>query len=262
VQLCSSCITASPPFVITIYRLSHPDTPQAALYHTNLHYKMGLFGKDQRSTPKEQVREWTSKIRKQTMLCDRQIRAIQREEEKVKMELKKAAKQGNRDVCLVFAKEIVNSRKAINRLHTTKAHLNSIQMNMSHQLSTLRISNSLEKSTEVMRSMQNLMKVQEVAQVMQEMSREMMRAGIIDEMLEETLEDTLGGEDMEEEANEEVDKVLFEITNGQLGTAPAVVNDSLPSVSIKEVKPAPAAKEAADDDDISEMRERLEALKN
>lgn len=29
------------------------------------------------------------------------------------MELKKAAKQGNRDVCLVFAKEIVNSRKGV-----------------------------------------------------------------------------------------------------------------------------------------------------
>ena len=137
-------------------------------------------------------------------------------------------------------------------------------MNMNHQLSTLRISNSLEKSTEVMRSMQSLIKVQEVAQVMQEMSREMTRAGIIDEMLEETLEDTLGGEDVEEEANEEVDKVLFEITNGQLGNAPAVVSDSLPSVSVKEGKTAPkeAAKENEEDEDISEMRQRLEALRN
>lgn len=47
------------------------------------------------------------------MLLDRQIRSIQREEAKVKMELKKAAKRGDRDVCLVFAKEIVNSRKAV-----------------------------------------------------------------------------------------------------------------------------------------------------
>lgn len=56
------------------------------------------------------------------MLIDRQIRAIQREEEKVKMELKKAAKQGNRDVCLVFAKEIVNSRKGV-RLRLIKSNL-------------------------------------------------------------------------------------------------------------------------------------------
>lgn len=115
-----------------------------------------------------------------------------------------------------------------------------------------------------MRSMQNLVKVQEVAQVMQDMSREMMRAGIIDEMLEETLEDTLGGEEVEAEANEEVDKVLWEITSGQLGTAPVVVSDKLPSVSLKENKPTPAApiKEGEDDEDISEMRQRLEALRN
>ena len=151
-------------------------------------------------------------------------------------------------------------------MYTSKAHLNSIMMNMNHQLATLRVTNSLEKSTDVMRAMQSLMKVGEVAQVMQEMSREMMRAGIIDEMLEETLEDTLGNEDMEEEANAEVDKVLFEITDGQLGTAPAVVSDSLPSVSLKEpskiATPATAVKEGEDDEDISEMRQRLEALRN
>ena len=134
-------------------------------------------------------------------------------------------------------------------------------MNMNHQLATLRVSNSLEKSTEVMRSMQNLVKIEEISHIMQDMSKEMMRAGIIDEMLEETLENTLGdSEELEEEAQEEVDRVLFEITNGQLGKAPAVVSDSLPSVSQKEAKKAtPAAAEA---DEIDEMRERLEALRN
>lgn len=114
----------------------------------------------------------------------------------------------------------------------------------------------------MMRSMQSLIKVQEVAQVMQEMSREMMRAGIIDEMLEETLEDTLGGEELEDEANEEVDKVLFEITDGQLGAAPAVVADSLPSVSLKESKTPAKQTQEDEEEDISEMRQRLEALRN
>lgn len=131
-------------------------------------------------------------------------------------------------------------------------------MNMNHQLATLRVASSLEKSTDVMRSMQNLIKVQEIGTVMQEMSREMMRAGIIDEMLEETLEDTLGdNEELEEQAQEEVDKVLFEITNGQLGKAPAVVSDALPSLSVKEEKT-----KGEEEEDISEMRERLEALRN
>ena len=64
-----------------------------------------------------QVREWTSKLRKQQYLLDRQIRNIQREEDKVKLELKKAAKRGDKDVCLMLAKEIVNSRKAVCSRH-------------------------------------------------------------------------------------------------------------------------------------------------
>ncbi|CAG2182227.1 unnamed protein product, partial [Oppiella nova] len=141
---------------------------------------MGLFGKDPTKSPKEQVREWTSKLRKQQFLLDRQIRAIQREEEKVKMELKKAAKRGDKDVCLVLAKEMVNSRKAVRRIHTSKAQLNSVMMNMSQQLSTLKVANAMEKSASVMKSMQSLVKVQEISHVMQDMSREMMKAGIIE----------------------------------------------------------------------------------
>jgi hypothetical protein len=59
---------------------------------------------------------------------NRQINAIQREEEKVKMyiflsqiwilkvkrEIKAAAKKGDKDVCMILAKSIVHSRKANN----------------------------------------------------------------------------------------------------------------------------------------------------
>lgn len=80
------------------------------------------------------VREWTSALRKENFALDRQIRAIQREEEKVKRSLKEAAKRGDVDVCKVLAREIVAARKSVNRIHTSKAHLNSVQMSMNHQL--------------------------------------------------------------------------------------------------------------------------------
>ncbi|MEM8488348.1 MAG: Snf7 family protein [Bacteroidota bacterium] len=44
-----------------------------------------------------------------------------------------------------------------------------------------------------------------------------MQAGIIEEMVEDTLEDALGDDDeLEDDAQEEVDKVLFELTAGLL----------------------------------------------
>lgn len=59
---------------------------------------------------------------------------IQREEEKVKRSLKEAAKKGDKDVCLILAKEVIRARKAISKIYASKAHINSISMQMKNQL--------------------------------------------------------------------------------------------------------------------------------
>lgn len=218
---------------------------------------MNLFGKTIGKTPKEQVREWTSQLRKEGYALDRQIRAIQREEEKTKRMLKDAAKRGDTDVCRILAKEIVAARKSVNRIHTSKAHLNSVQLSMNHQLALLKVSGSLERSTEVMQSMQNLVKVPEIARTMQDLSKEMMKAGIIEEMMEDTFESVFDDEGLEEEAGEEVDKLLWELTAGQLGTAPAAVSESLPDATMEA-----ASASAASDTDLTDMEMRLEALRS
>lgn len=133
--------------------------------------------------------------------------AIQREEEKVKRSLKEAAKKGDKDVCTILAKEVIRARKTCTKIYTSKAHLNSVSLQMKNQLATIRVAGSLSKSTEVMQAMQSLVKVPEVAATMREMSKEMMKAGIIEEMLDETMDSIEDSEEMEDEAQEEVDKV-------------------------------------------------------
>ncbi|CAB3369497.1 charged multivesicular body protein 3 [Cloeon dipterum] len=220
---------------------------------------MGLFGKTPEKDPKEQVNEWCRKIRKESSQLDRQIRGIQREEEKVKRSLKEAAKKGDKDVCLILAKEVLRARKAIAKIYSSKAHLNSIQMQMKNQLATIRVAGALKKSTEVMTSMQHLVRVPEVAATMRELSREMMKAGIIEEMLEETFEGLEDQEELEEEAQEEVDKVLWEVTQGQLGKVPAMVTDTLPAAV---VEPEAASALVDDPDELEEMQSRLQALRS
>lgn len=63
------------------------------------------------------------------------LAAIKREEAKVQRSLKEAAKKGNKDVCRILAKEIVNSRKAVRKLHAAKATMNSVSMQMKNQAS-------------------------------------------------------------------------------------------------------------------------------
>ncbi|OWR41375.1 charged multivesicular body protein 3 [Danaus plexippus] len=214
---------------------------------------MGLFGKSPERNPKEMVNEWSHKIRKEGYNLDRQIRAIQREEEKVKRSLKEAATKNDKQVCTILAKEIIRSRKTISKIYTSKAHLNSVQMQMKNQLATLRVAGSLQKSTEVMQAMQALVRLPEIANTMQELSKEMMKAGIIEEMLDDTMSNLEDEEEMEEAAQSEVDKVLWELTQGKLGEAPAPPTAEAPSTS----------KEPEEDEtELDEMQSRLEALRS
>uniref|UniRef100_A0A0K8TSX4 Putative vacuolar sorting protein vps24 n=1 Tax=Tabanus bromius TaxID=304241 RepID=A0A0K8TSX4_TABBR len=223
---------------------------------------MGLFGKSQQADPKEQVNEWCRKIRKESNQLDRQIRKIQREEDKVKISLKQAAAKNDRDTCVILAKEIVRARKAINRIHTSKAHLNSIQLNMKNQLATLRVAGALSKSAEVMQAMQQLLKYTELAEVMRGMSKEMMKAGIIEEMLDETFESIEETEEMEEEAQSEIDKVLFEITQGKLGEAPLPPEAEAGAAAVSKVQEKEESDKESDEEDLKDMQGRLASLRS
>jgi charged multivesicular body protein 3 len=93
-------------------------------------------------------------------------------------------------------------------------------------IALVRMSGSMEKSTDVMKAMQSLIKVADIQQTMQALSREMTKAGIIGELMEDTFE-SLEDDDLEEEADDAVEAILFEVTKGQLGKAGAISNKPL-----------------------------------
>jgi len=220
---------------------------------------MGLFGKSKAADPKEQVQEWCKKIRKEGYNLDRQINAIKREELKVTKSLKDAAKKGDTDVCKILAKEIINSRKSVNKLYTAKANLNSVQNQMKGQMATLKVSGALAKSADVMKSMNALVKIPETQKVMMELSKEMMKAGVLEEMLDDTMEGLNDGEELEEAAQEEIDKIILELTTGKLTDAPAALKDSLPA---REVEAVEEPEEPESEGELEEMQSRLEALRS
>ncbi|WAQ82398.1 hypothetical protein PtA15_2A715 [Puccinia triticina] len=203
-------------------------------------------------SPEERVRKWQAKIRTEERQMDREIRGIETAQNKVKIQLKQLASKNDLKNCKLLAKEIVRSNKQKDRLFTSKARLNSIRMQLQHQLATLKISGTLQKSTEIMKLSNSLMKLPELNKTMQEMSQEMMKAGIMSEMVEDAI-DTLDEdeEELEEEAEAEVQNVLFNITDGKLG--------QMGSVSSK--LPQPELSEPAQENDLEDV-ERMQAQLN
>ncbi|KAI7862759.1 Snf7 family, partial [Spinellus fusiger] len=160
------------------------------------------------------VKKWRQEIRVQQRAIQRQIQAIDTEELKVKKSIKQAAKKGDIKSCKMLAKEVVRSQKHKSRLYTSKAQLNSVVLQLEHQLATLKVAGSLQKSGQVMKLVNQLVRMPEIAQSMQQMSMEMTKAGIMEEMIGDTM-DMMEDEDLEEEAEEQINSILFQITDGK-----------------------------------------------
>lgn len=84
----------------------------------------------------KKVKKWRQEIRTQQRGIDRQIRAIDAEEVKVRKSIKQVAKKGDVKSCKMLAKELIRSQKHKDRLYTSKAQMNSIIMQLEHQLGT------------------------------------------------------------------------------------------------------------------------------
>jgi charged multivesicular body protein 3 len=188
---------------------------------------------------------------------------------KARQSVKQLAKKGDVKSARILAREVVRSDRQKDRLSVTKARLGSIGTQLSQQMgkqsvllvvvsytsayrtAMVKVTGSLQKSTEIMKLSNALIRLPQISQTMREMSMEMTKvrvlwvrsrilfmtsqAGVMEEMLDDTL-DMDEDQELEEEADAEVDKVLFEITNGKLGEAGSVgVDLPVSVVSIFEI---------------------------
>ncbi|THH08642.1 hypothetical protein EW145_g2559 [Phellinidium pouzarii] len=213
------------PYAADLEDLTFPDTPLIV----NLTMR-GLMQSLNRLiyglTPEEKIRAWQSKIRMEERQLDREMRQLDMARKKAQGQVKQLAAKGRVDNARMLTKELVRSNKQKDRLSVSKARLGSINIQLAHQLSMVKVTGTLQKSTEIMKLSNSLIKLPQISQSMREMSMEMMKAGILEEMLDDVMEMD-DDEELEEEANAEVEKVLYEITDGKLGAARAV-KDELP----------------------------------
>ncbi|KAK9175764.1 hypothetical protein WN944_027773 [Citrus x changshan-huyou] len=226
--------------------------------------------------PQQLLRDWQRKLRQEYRNIERQIRDIQREEKNVQKAIKDAAKRNDLSSAKSLAQELVRSRKTVNRLYENKAQMNSISMHLGESvgmvltLATIaaiaRTVGHLNKSAEVMKLVNNLMKAPEVAATMQEFSKEMTKAGVIEEFVNDAVDTALDSEDIEEEIEEEVDKVLTAIAGETAAQLPEAVRKERVKQSAQTSRAAQeedAIAEGIDDEkELEEIRARLAKVRS
>ena len=210
-----------------------------------------------------QMRKCNGIIRKNVRQLDRDISNLRILDQKTKKCILDASKRGQNNPSQaqqaaaetrVFARELIRVRRQAARLNTSKAQLQSVQMQVNEAFSVRKIEGSLKASTSIMRDVNTLVRLPELTGTMRELSQELMKAGIIEEMVGDTLpnDELLEGEDAEAET--EVDKVLGEVLQGRLGKVAAVQEEIQPPVEEEEEEDQEAT--------LAQMRGRLEALKS
>lgn len=162
-----------------------------------------------------------------------------------------------------LAKDLVRARKFTTKMYTARAHMRSVSQNIDRSVGACparapclaapracpamaSMTKAFAKSVDITRDMNALMGVREVHGMMQGLQREMAKAGVIEEMFDDAV-DGMDDDDVEDLADEEVTKVLLELTNGIFGDI-GPVGGKLP------------ASQEQEDADLRAMRERLEAI--
>ncbi|KAF5751576.1 vacuolar protein sorting-associated protein 24 1 [Tripterygium wilfordii] len=216
--------------------------------------------------PQELLREWQRRLRQECRSAERQIRDIQREEKSVQKAIREAAKRNDMVSAKSLAKEIVRSRRTVNRLHENKAQLNSISMHLGESVAIARTVGHLSKSAEVMKLVNNLMKAPEMAVTMQEFGKEMTKAGVIEEFVNDAVDSALDSEDIEEETEEEVEKVLTAIAGETAAQLPEAVRKERmkqPAQKAQAGEEEEAIAEGVDDEEeLEEIRARLAKVRS
>ncbi|KAL9107391.1 MAG: hypothetical protein Q9227_007675 [Pyrenula ochraceoflavens] len=215
--------------------------------------------------PAAQMRKCNSLIKANTRKLDRDIAQLKILDQKTRQYILQASRRGQRNPSQAkqaaaetrtFAKELLRVRKQSARLHTSKAQLQSVGMQVNEAFSTRKIEGSLKASTGIMKDVNTLVRLPELTGTMQQLSQELMKAGIIEEMVGDTLPNDELLENEDEEAEAEVDKVLGEVLQGKLGKVEAPA-PKLPEQPVEE-------EEDFEDQEatLEQMRGRLEALKS
>ena len=212
------------------------------------------------------MRKCNQLIRANTRQLDRDISQLKTLDSKTRQFIVNSSRRAERNPSQAkqasletktFARELVRIRKQSARLNTSRAQLQSVQMQVNEAFSVRKIQGSLKKSTGIMKDVNTLVRLPELSGTMHQLSAELVRAGIIEEMVDDAITDPQMLEDEEDEADAEVDKILQEVLQGKLSQVQGVK----PEQPLEE---EPAAEEPFEDQEatLEQMRGRLEALKS
>ncbi|EDR21527.1 charged multivesicular body protein 2A, putative [Entamoeba dispar SAW760] len=164
-----------------------------------------------KKTPQEIVREQKLNISKSIREITRESKRLEREEVRLTNEIRKMARLGRTNTVKVMAADLVKTKKQIDKLQVVIAQLNSTKMKLTEMSSMVAVTEAMNGVTNAMRKVNEATKLPAMQKVMNDFEKQNAELGIKNTMVSDMVNEGYEGDDIEEETELEVDKVLTEI---------------------------------------------------
>ncbi|KAJ3210770.1 hypothetical protein HDU83_000903 [Entophlyctis luteolus] len=168
-----------------------------------------LFGP--RKTPAQRLKEHKRNLDKAVRDLDRERSKLEAQEKKLVADIKKMAKSNQMSACKVMAKDLVRTRRYIQKFYQMRTQLQAVSLRVQTMSSNQAMADAMRGVTKAMRSMNKSVNLPELTKIMMEFERESDVMDMKEEMMNDAIDDNIGEEDEEAESDEIVNQVLDEI---------------------------------------------------
>ncbi|EAU88110.1 SNF7 family protein [Coprinopsis cinerea okayama7 len=166
-----------------------------------------LFGRT--VTPAERLRQHQRSLTKAQRELDRERSKLEQSEKKLIADIKKSAKAGQMNACKVMAKDLVRTRRYIQKFYQMRTQLQAVGLRIQTLRSNQQMAEAMRGATRAMGAMNRGLNLPAIQKIMNEFERESSMMDMKEEMMSDAVDDVM--EDDLEDEEEEGDKILKEV---------------------------------------------------
>jgi charged multivesicular body protein 2A len=170
------------------------------------------------------LRQHQRALNKAQRELDRERIKLESQEKKLIADIKKSAKANQMNATRVMAKDLVRTRRYVQKFYQMKTQLQAVSLRIQTLSSNHQMGQAMKGATQAMTSMNRQMNLPQIQRIMMEFEQESEIMDMKEEMMTDAIDDVMEDEADEEESEEIVNRVLDEIgisLNEQLASTPS-----------------------------------------
>ncbi|WVN87248.1 uncharacterized protein L203_102425 [Cryptococcus depauperatus CBS 7841] len=168
-----------------------------------------LFGRSM--TPAERLRQHQRSLQKAQRELDREKGKLEAQEKKTMADIKRNAKAGNMNACKILAKDLVRTRRYVQKFTQMRVQLQAVSLRMQTLRSNEQMATAMKGATRAMGQMNRSLNLPQIQKIMNDFERESSTMDMKEEMMSDAVDDAMEDEDEGEGEEVESDKILKEI---------------------------------------------------